>query len=851
MTLAKVDLTNCDREPIHTPGSIQPHGAMLICEPASGLITHVSANAARFLGTEDRPLIGTLLDDAIGEAAAHDLRNAAAKAGGPQTAGALRAHKLPDIAEPLDITIHQHGGLLFIELEKSKPVTEMGDDPLDMTQSAVRRIGLESNIETIAATAARLVRAMLGYDRVMVYRFLHNSAGRVIAEAKRADMHSFMGQFFPASDIPVQARRLYLLNWIRMIGDVNYTPVPLLPASEAEVSPIDMSHAHLRSVSPIHCEYLNNIGIAASLSISIVVEDELWGLIACHNDTPKLVPLPQRLGAELFGQYFSLQVAGAERRAQFIAASAARVRLDAIITALTPDQPVSEVLVRRLDEFASLLPCDGAGIWMDGKWTGTGIVPPEAAIPDLMTFIGERSGDGIWSTHELRRYLDHSSGFGEAVAGVLAVPLSSLGRDYLLFFRSEESYNIEWAGEPKKTIVSSPFGDRLTPRGSFETWREEVRGQSKPWTDADSVVANSIRTYLRDVVLRHSEATAEERARQDKRRRMLNDELNHRVKNIIALVKSIAVQTGANARTVEDYSRSLEGRLRALAFAHDQSLSGRGGDLLALMEAEASLHRYGAKPDRVLVGGPPLGLNDRAFGVVALLMHEMMTNAAKYGSLSTPEGRLGIAWSIAAGGDCVIEWSESDGPPVVAPVNSGFGSKLIRSSIEYDLGGEVTIDYRPTGLHGHFRIPARHVVEPFATRMVKPSPTVIKRDLLLGMSVLLVEDQALIAMDTEAALHALGATSVQSVPSAKEARIRLGNGKTNVAVLDFNLDGETTTAIADELMDADIPFIFATGYGDSVMIPPRFSNVPLVRKPISAADLGDKLSQALLDRNSR
>jgi light-regulated signal transduction histidine kinase (bacteriophytochrome) len=847
----KVDLTNCDREPIHTPGSIQPHGAMLICEQASGIISHASANAASFLAAGERPLIGRALGDAIGETAAHDLRNAAAKAGGPQTAGALRAHTLPGIAEPFDITIHHHEGLLFVELEVSTPTMQPAEDPLDMTQAAVRRIGMESNANAIAATAARLVRAMLGYDRVMVYRFLHNGAGQVIAEARRSDSHSFMGQFFPASDIPMQARRLYLLNWIRMIADVGYTPVPLLPASCEDVSPIDMSHAHLRSVSPIHCEYLTNIGVAASLSISIVVDDTLWGLIACHHDTPKIVALPQRLGAELFGQYFSLQVAAAERREALIASRTARARLDAIVTALTPDEPVGEILISRLDEFAALIPCDGTALWIDGAWKSTGVTPPDDGIHALMALVAEQAADSVWSTHELRLHLQNENGYGGAVAGLLAIPISSLGRDYLLFFRSEEAHNIEWAGEPKKTIVSSPLGDRLTPRGSFETWREEVKGQSKPWTDADCAVADSIRTYLRDVVLRYSEATAEERARQDKWRRMLNDELNHRVKNIIALVKSIALQTGASARTVEDYSRALEGRLRALAFAHDQSLSGQGGDLLALMEAEASLHRYGANPDRVVVSGPPLGLKDRAFGVVALLTHEMMTNAAKYGSLSVPQGRLDIEWSLTADGDCAILWQESGGPTVETPTSTGFGSKLIRSSIEYDLGGDVAIAYPASGLVGRFRIPARHLLASVATRTAPNAPAAARRDVLSGLRILLIEDQALIAMDTEAALLALRAAGVQSVPSVSEARKVLRQSKPDLAVLDFNLDGENSAVIADDLTAAGIPFVFATGYGDSETIPPHFSTVPLVQKPISIVDLASKLQQALASRDPR
>ena len=841
----KVDLTNCDREPIHTPGSVQPHGVLLICDINDNLITAASANAAAFLGGQRNQVVGFTLADILGSDVAHNLRNAVARTGSSHLAGAELGIQLQ--GGPLvDASVHRHNDRIFVELEPTSQRGGEAKSALDLTQALVRRISKETEVDALAASGAKLVRALLGYDRVMVYRFLHNGAGKVIAEAKRHDLHSFMGQYFPASDIPDQARRLYLLNWIRLIADVSYEPVTMaLADGRGNGLDIDMSHAHLRSVSPIHCEYLRNMGVAASLSISIVVEGKLWGLIACHHNTPKLVPLPLRVSAELFAQYYSLQVAIAERRAEYLASAQARQRLDDIITSLNPAEPVDTGLVDMLPSLAELIACDGAALWLGDVWHTTGVAPGREAAAEITTFAKEHSQDAIWSTEDLRAVLGSGKGYGDRVAGLLAIPISGPSGDYLIFFRSEEAHRIEWAGEPVKHIVDGPQGQRLTPRGSFETWREDVRWRSTPWTDPEFAVAEATRTYLRDVILRFKEATADERSRADRRRRLLNDELNHRVKNIIALVKSLALQTGSSSSTVDDYSRALEGRLSALAFAHDQSLGGEGGTLATLVDAEASLHRFGATSERVITSGPPIGLDDRAFGVMALLLHEMMTNAAKYGSLSVPEGTLDISWSRDQDGNCVIEWVESGGPPVTAPEKTGFGSTLIDNTIAYDLGGKAELEYAAAGVRARFLIPAMHVRE--ATAAVHADrPVAAQLRVLAGKDVVLVEDQALIAMDIEDVLRKLGASSVRAFSNIAEALAGIGASVPHCAVLDLNLAGETSAEIADALLAKSVPFIFATGYRDAAMIPDRFRHIPVIRKPLSERDLAEQLSAVLM-----
>lgn len=826
--LLSVDLTSCDREPIHLSGAIQPHGALLVCD-RQGQVVCASANFGAFTGVaEAAEPVGRMMSDLLGGKLVHDLRNAAARTGGAETPGLLTAVALPGAEGRFDAVIHTWLGRTFIELERASG--ETGPDPLDVVSALMRRLAGETGAEGLARATARLVRGMLGYDRVMVYRFLHNGAGQVIAEARDGRLNSFMGQHFPASDLPAQARRLYLANTIRMIGDAGYAPVPLLPAAEAEA--VDLSHAGLRSVSPVHCQYLRNMGVAASLSISIVCDGALWGLVACHHDSPRIVPLRLRHAAELFGHHLSLRIDVAERQAREAAAGDARARLAALVRGFDPGEAPDAALSAHLPELMALLDCQGAGLWIGGTWTGRGAAPPAEAVPDLVRLAAAEGP--LFATHDLKGRL--GGDFGTAVAGMISIPLSSIPRDYLLLFRSEEAHAVEWAGMPEKVEVAAEGEARLTPRGSFEVWREEVRGRARPWTAGELAVAGAIHAVLRDVMLHHSEVTADERSRAEARRRLLNDELNHRVKNILALVRSIVGQTRAHAGSVADYAESLQGRLGALALAHDQSLSGSGGELIRLFEAETISHRHPGRPDRITLSGPPVAFADRAFGVLALVVHELCTNAAKYGALSVPEGRLQVTWSLAANGDCRIEWRESEGPPVSPPARTGFGTRLLGSTVAYDLGGAVDSRFEPSGLIVRIRIPATYLapVRPHAPDVPAAGPA---PGLLVGTRALLVEDQGLIAIDTEEALLGLGVDEVRAVPDVMGAHRMLRVFAPDFAVLDFNLGAQTAVEIADVLMLRQIPFVFATGYGDGVTIPERFRAVPVVRKPVDPSDL--------------
>jgi light-regulated signal transduction histidine kinase (bacteriophytochrome)/CheY-like chemotaxis protein len=833
----KVDLTNCDREPIHIPGSVQCHGCLIACDPQGGTVRRHSSNAGEMLELPDE-IIGRDLGELLGEAAASRIREALARGSEPSSPALLFGVTVRSGVR-FDVAAHVFKGAGIIEFE---PASAEDGPALDLARSMFARVRGEKDVDKLLEHSTRLIRSVLGYDRVMIYRFSEDGAGQVVSEDKREDLESFLHQWFPASDIPQQARSLYLRNIIRVIGDAGGTRCELVPDERMlEEEPLDLSFSHLRSVSPIHLEYLRNMGVAASMSISVIVDGQLWGLVACHHYAPRVLPMSERVAAEMFGAFFALHLQALKQKRTLDVATAARRALDRFLQLASQNDDVGELLRSHMGEFAKLMPCDGIGLWLGGQWSAQGSVPPASAIPGLANFVAGRPEGKVWATSELSKEWPRAAEFSAIASGVLALPLSQLPRDYLFFFRREIVHTLDWAGRPEKEYETGPFGDRLTPRKSFAIWKETVLEKATPWTEADREIAEAARSTLVEIVLRHNELMADEREKADTRQRMLNEELNHRVKNILAVIKSLVEHSLQEGRTTQDYVDSLRGRVQALAVAHDQVVRGAGGGSFGdLLRAELS--PYGGHAMRVTLAGPTVWLDARAFSVMALVLHELSTNAAKYGALSRLGGRVEVNWAMLPGGDCEVIWREHGGPPVVAARRRGFGTALIERSVPYDLGGESSVDLAPSGLVARFRLPARHVassaqldgedhMSAAGEDGLDPMPS------LEDLDILLVEDQMLIAMDVEQMLNDAGISSIVTVPSVSEALRRLKDFAPDVAILDVNLGAGTSGPVAEELRRRGIPFFFATGYGDRSMIPAGCEDVPVLPKPYESESL--------------
>ena len=510
-----VDLSNCDREPIHIPGLIQPHGVLLALD-ASWCVQHASANLAAELGAS-APTLGEAVAAHHFEAngAVHALL-AEVRALPPEEPAPPQRHAVVNLAgAEFDLVAHRQGPLVIAEFERrhaaTPPPQYFGPALMDVSQ----RFRAQTSVQALLETAVQLLRALTGFDRVMAYRFRADDSGDIVAEERHPDLDPYLGWRFPASDIPAQARRLYTLNLMRLIADVGAEPVALRslpPASE----PLDMSHAVLRSVSPIHIEYLRNIGVQASMSLSIVQDGRLWGMLACHHRQPLQVSYPVRSAcavlAELLASYLQHHTVADETRH-----AAAHQQLRATVLERLPRASSPAAVLRELaPELARQFGADavlvtgptGVQVWGD--------VPAPLPTALVNWLRAHHGGDGLFATQSLASAAPQLASLLEGWAGLMAIryDLSAPGGK-LLLLRREQIEHVHWGHKPEKEVQSGPHGPRLTPPGSFEVWRETVRDTAQPWAGHEQAALRELGAGLRLFVatrqaemLRHRVAVA-------------------------------------------------------------------------------------------------------------------------------------------------------------------------------------------------------------------------------------------------------------------------------------------------------------------------------------------------------
>lgn len=840
----QVDLTNCDREPIHVLGNIQPFG-FLVTVSADWLVSRVSANISAFTGHACTDILGRPLADLFRAEAIHNLRNRMTLLRGPDAVERLFAQTLVDGQPPFDVAIHMSGDAIVIEAE---PATAEDIEVTGLVRSMIARLGQTESMSAFIREGARQVRAITGFDRVMVYRFDDQGSGEVVAEALRPGVDSFLGLHYPSSDIPAQARKLYLRNIFRIIADVQAPPVPVQPMLDPRGVALDQSLSVLRAVSPIHIEYLRNMGVEASLSISIIVNGRLWGLFACHHYAPRLPSFGARTAAELLGQMFSLMLESRERQESADYETRARGVTDRMIATIAQDSDLLNDANWLGEIIFDTIPADGIAAYVGGQTSFSGFTPPAAQFETLVGMLNRVASGEIFSTDCIQSILPDARDYADIAAGLIAIPLSRKPRDYVVLFRSEQLRSVRWAGNPEKAVEYGPNGARLTPRKSFEAWSELVAGRSLPFTPAEQRVAEALRVGMLEVLVRLSDTAGEERARAAEKQALLIAELNHRVRNILALIRGLISQTRDSADTLEGFVGNLEDRIQSLARAHDQITRERWtpARLIDLIETETSAYA-GVDNARVILDGPNILIDPAAFTTLALVFHELVTNAAKYGALSD-SGTVTVRWRQDQDGSLLIDWTESGGPPVTAPTRRGFGSTIIEKSVGHDLGGDAAVHYRLTGLQVELCVPSRYVAgiapaEDVGARRAKAEPTQHHRP-LEGKHVLLVEDSMIVALDGEDALRALGAERVITASTVKSAIATLSSQAVDFAVLDFNLSSENSTPVADALIKLGTPFVFASGYGEALDVE-RFQDVIVMSKPYSARELGDGVTRAL------
>lgn len=511
-----VNLTNCESEPIHIPGTIQPHGFLLGIKKGDSRIEFCSANTSDFIGLAPEMLLGKQIADIFPEEQAADFAEYMQLDIDPAKPFVFSWH-----GTSFNTTIHASGGNVIMELEPFPDGTLHLPNLYSQTRNFVAILEKSSGLPDLFQEIADETRTITGYDRVMIYRFDTEYNGEVVAESKRQDLPSFANQKYPHTDIPAQARELYIRNPLRMIADINYTPVPLLTIDDTPEKgnhSLDLSLSILRSVSPMHIEYLKNMGVGATLTISLLQNHKLWGLIACHHYSPKILPHYTRLSALLQGHFLTSQIAVREVAEEFSIAEEVDKALVESLTLLHE----SENFIKTCHQSASLLKlanATGAAIFYDGVLYKNGLVPADADLIQLFKYLSlTYPNKGIETARLLDIYPDAPS-ICKYGAGIIYHSMAPGENDGIIWFRKERVETINWAGNPDKAILPNEEGVRLSPRKSFELWMEIVKDKSIPWRKSEINAASSFSYALqKHVNFRFI------RSQEDKNRR-LNQEL--------------------------------------------------------------------------------------------------------------------------------------------------------------------------------------------------------------------------------------------------------------------------------------------------------------------------------------
>jgi chemotaxis family two-component system sensor kinase Cph1 len=616
------EIATCDSEPIRTPGSIQPHGFLLALNPQLEVV-QASDNLAQFTGIKAQLALGRPLIDIIGERGAGALEPGL-------NSGRLRERPayIATVSlegDPFDVLAHAWDALLMLEFEPSRG-NRAADAPLlyPLVGDFLNKITDADSIVALSQLAATEIRALTGFGRVLVYSFDEEGHGSVLAECLADGYDSYLGQRFPASDIPRQARELYILNRIRLIQDANYTPAQLVPAANPLTGKAnDLSHAALRSVSPVHLQYMRNMGTMASMSVSLIVKGKLWGLISCHDAEPRQLGFHQRAVCEQLGQILALHI---KNRAD---ADELQFRLEVrrvmvnLLGGLTQGADFIENLRSVLPELLRFARAGGVAIVVDDRLISFGDTPSDEQVRALVDWLSINVHEDLFHSEHLSERYAPAAEFTACGSGLMAMPISRIHQHYLLWFRPEHVYTIDWAGRPDTKQLAS---QALSPRTSFNIWRETISGTSAPWHEGELELALEFRTALLGIALERAEQMAD-----------LAEELGRANKELEAFSYSVSHDLRAPLRHIVGFSDllmeaagsdSLERRQRFLANIKDSArLAGK------LVDDLLSFSQMGRAALRPI----PIGMNDLVNGCIEKLSPDLAARKIEWRIEALPQ----------------------------------------------------------------------------------------------------------------------------------------------------------------------------------------------------------------------
>lgn len=517
-----VNLENCESEPIHIPGSIQPHGFIIVIHQSTKTIDYCSGNVKDFIGVVPEQLLGKKIEVLLTNISKEDFITYVERR--PTYADSPLKISIQNVR--LECVSHQVENWIVLEFEPEGDEQVNGQAMYIQTRQFINNLETSSSLKTLCQSVADEVREITDYDRVMVYRFDEQYNGEIFAESLKDNIEPFLGLHYPHTDIPVQARELYIKNLLRLIPDINYKPVPVFTLDNGNSIPLDMSFTGLRSVSPIHIQYLQNMGVGATLTISLVQEQKLWGLIACHHYSPKYLSHSVKVSVKLQGHFLTSQIKVREANEEYAVSKAVDESLQLLISDNTPVNNSTLLEIVKRAELLKICHASGVAIIIDNTIYRAGDTPGDEDLTKLVRWLTNNTPVPTFITDKLSEVYPEGEGLSDCAAGVI---YHSLGTDHnaVLWFRHETRKEVHWGGDPKKAILKDEKG--LHPRKSFALWKEIVKGKSNPWLKPETNAAANYAHHLQRQV--HLMFITQEEARYRELSRKLQ-EANEELENI-------------------------------------------------------------------------------------------------------------------------------------------------------------------------------------------------------------------------------------------------------------------------------------------------------------------------------
>ncbi|MEH2025601.1 ATP-binding protein [Nostoc sp.] len=513
LELPDINLISLKEASIHLSSQIQPHGILLVLEEPELKILQVSTNTLNIFGITPENMLQKKLEDLLDPFQIEKIKTGLSGANLDFiNSTRVWVRKKDDEYIVFDAVFHRNEeGFLILELE---PAITQENIPFlsfyHLAQASINQLKKTSNLREFCQVIVQEVGKITEFDRVMLYKFDDDGHGSVVAEEKLESLEPYLGLHYPESDIPKPAKKLFAVNSIRIIPDSSCEQVKIFPVNNPiSDRPIDLTNSILRSPAPCHLEYLHNMGVGATLTISLIKDQKLWGLIACHHQSSKYISYELRKACEFLGRLIFAEISAREETEDHDRQINLTRIQSVLIEYMSEDETFIDGLVKNPQHLLDLASAQGAAVCSGGNCRVIGETPKEEDLNFLVQWLKNNVEEEVFYTDSLPQIYSDAESFKNIASGLLAIPIAK--RNYVLWFRPEVIQTVNWGGDPNQAFeVSQSEGNvRLCPRKSFELWKETVRLTSLPWKDIEVKAALELRKAIVNIVLRQADELAQ------------------------------------------------------------------------------------------------------------------------------------------------------------------------------------------------------------------------------------------------------------------------------------------------------------------------------------------------------